>query len=119
MDHYESTRRARAISARAPRRFARFAAPNVCLHRGMEPNPGSRAIHLAPSEHRVRADFTGPHFFDSLARPMQQCSAMKTARVVVALLAASVVLSALTGCVKVAPYERGTLAHPTMSASDP
>jgi hypothetical protein len=44
---------------------------------------------------------------------------MKTARIVVALLAGSVVLSALTGCVKVAPYERGTLAHPTMSADDP
>lgn len=27
-------------------------------------------------------------------------------------------LSALTGCVKVAPYERGTLAHPTMAMTD-
>ena len=25
----------------------------------------------------------------------------------------------LTGCSAVAPYERGTLAHPTMSADDP
>jgi len=27
-------------------------------------------------------------------------------------------LAATTGCVKVAPYERGTLAHPTMSTDD-
>jgi len=28
-------------------------------------------------------------------------------------------LSMTWGCVHVAPYERGTLAHPTMSADDP
>ena len=28
-------------------------------------------------------------------------------------------LSMATGCARVAPYERGTLAHPTMSAEDP
>jgi Domain of unknown function (DUF4266) len=44
---------------------------------------------------------------------------MKSARLVVMVIAASVVVSALTGCVRVAPYERGTLAHPTMSADDP
>ena len=27
--------------------------------------------------------------------------------------------AASAGCVHVAPYERGTLAHPTMSADDP
>ncbi len=27
-------------------------------------------------------------------------------------------LASLTACAKVAPYERGTLAHPTMSADD-
>jgi len=27
-------------------------------------------------------------------------------------------LSAVTGCVTVAPYERGTLAHPSMSPDD-
>ncbi len=31
----------------------------------------------------------------------------------------SAVLAATLGCVHVAPYERGTLAHPTMSAEDP
>lgn len=29
------------------------------------------------------------------------------------------VLATMTGCVSVAPYERGVLAHPTMSAEDP
>jgi hypothetical protein len=43
---------------------------------------------------------------------------MKT-RLVVTTLAACLVASVLTGCVRVAPYERGTLAHPTMSADDP
>jgi hypothetical protein len=28
-------------------------------------------------------------------------------------------IATLTGCASVAPYERGTLAHPTMSADDP
>jgi hypothetical protein len=28
-------------------------------------------------------------------------------------------LASLGGCVHVAPYERGTLAHPTMTADDP
>jgi hypothetical protein len=32
---------------------------------------------------------------------------------------AATLLAATTGCVHVAPYERGTLAHPTMSAEDP
>ncbi len=44
---------------------------------------------------------------------------MKIVRVVMVMVAASVVMSALTGCVRVAPYERGTLAHPTMTADDP
>jgi hypothetical protein len=39
-------------------------------------------------------------------------------RTALALVAASL-LAATTGCVHVAPYERGTLAHPTMSAEDP
>ena len=34
-------------------------------------------------------------------------------------IAAGALLSMTTGCVHVAPYERGTLAHPTMSADDP
>jgi hypothetical protein len=38
-------------------------------------------------------------------------------RPVVVVLAA-VALTAGTGCVTVAPYERGKLAHPTMTASD-
>jgi hypothetical protein len=33
-------------------------------------------------------------------------------------IVAGAVLSATMGCAHVAPYERGTLAHPTMSASD-
>ena len=39
-------------------------------------------------------------------------------RVLVAL-AATALLAATAGCVHVAPYERGTLAHPTMTAEDP
>lgn len=31
---------------------------------------------------------------------------------------AVVALASATGCVKVAPYERGTLAHPTMTTDD-
>jgi hypothetical protein len=34
-------------------------------------------------------------------------------------LAATALLAATAGCVHVAPYERGTLAHPTMTAEDP
>lgn len=34
-------------------------------------------------------------------------------------IVALTLLAATTGCVHVAPYERGTLAHPTMSAEDP
>jgi hypothetical protein len=34
-------------------------------------------------------------------------------------IAAASVLAMSTGCASVAPYERGTLAHPTMSAEDP
>jgi hypothetical protein len=30
----------------------------------------------------------------------------------------TVALSAATGCVTVAPYERGTLAHPSMTSED-
>lgn len=33
-------------------------------------------------------------------------------------IVAGAVLSATMGCAHVAPYERGTLAHPTMSAED-
>ncbi len=33
-------------------------------------------------------------------------------------IVAGAVLSATMGCSHVAPYERGTLAHPTMSAED-
>ena len=36
----------------------------------------------------------------------------------VVTLAASAFVVGLTGCARVAPYERGTLAHPTMSADD-
>jgi hypothetical protein len=33
-------------------------------------------------------------------------------------IVAATLLAATTGCVHVAPYERGTLAHPTMSGED-
>jgi hypothetical protein len=39
-------------------------------------------------------------------------------RAVLSIVAAAV-LSATWGCAHVAPYERGTLAHHTMSADDP
>jgi hypothetical protein len=44
---------------------------------------------------------------------------MKSVRLMVVMVAASIAVSAMTGCVRVAPYERGTLAHPTMAADDP
>ncbi len=44
---------------------------------------------------------------------------MKAAKLVAALVAGGIVVALSTGCVHVAPYERGTLAHPTMSADDP
>jgi len=50
---------------------------------------------------------------------------MKSARIVGGLgravlgIVAAAVLSATWGCSHVAPYERGTLAHPTMSSEDP
>ena len=44
---------------------------------------------------------------------------MHPAREVVGILVAALALGALSGCVHVAPYERGTLAHPTMTADDP
>jgi hypothetical protein len=46
-------------------------------------------------------------------------SMMKAAKLVAALVAGGIVVALSTGCVHVAPYERGTLAHPTMSADDP
>ncbi|HEY8091889.1 MAG TPA: DUF4266 domain-containing protein [Polyangiaceae bacterium] len=39
-------------------------------------------------------------------------------RTVLAIVGAAL-LSATWGCAHVAPYERGNLAHPTMSAEDP
>lgn len=46
---------------------------------------------------------------------------MASSRIVRGILGifAAVALTAATGCANVAPYERGTLAHPTMSADDP
>ena len=38
---------------------------------------------------------------------------------VMASIVAAFVAATATGCATVAPYERGTLAHPTMSAEDP
>ncbi len=43
---------------------------------------------------------------------------MRNARKVVVLGFFAVALSLATGCVSVAPYERGTLAHPSMSPED-
>jgi hypothetical protein len=58
-------------------------------------------------------------------RTQEEDSAMKSAhiggsivRAVLGIVAAAV-LSTTWGCAHVAPYERGTLAHPTMSADDP
>jgi hypothetical protein len=50
---------------------------------------------------------------------------MKSARTIPRLreallsVAATTLLPAVAGCAHVAPYERGKLAHPTMSADDP
>jgi hypothetical protein len=38
---------------------------------------------------------------------------------VLAMALSIVAIAATTGCSHVAPYERGNLAHPTMSAEDP
>jgi hypothetical protein len=43
---------------------------------------------------------------------------MRTAKWIVGVVAVLGTLSAATGCARVAPYERGTLAHPTMSPDD-
>jgi hypothetical protein len=43
---------------------------------------------------------------------------VKAVAKVVAMMSAVLSVSALTGCVRVAPYERGTLAHPSMTADD-
>ena len=48
---------------------------------------------------------------------MQNPLARRIGNVVLAL-GALVALSSTVGCVKVAPYERGTLAHPTMVTDD-
>jgi hypothetical protein len=48
----------------------------------------------------------------------RQSSGQRFGRAVLGIVAAAV-LSATWGCAHVAPYERGTLAHPTMSAEDP
>jgi hypothetical protein len=40
-------------------------------------------------------------------------------RKVVLGVVAVVAVASAAGCARVAPYERGTLAHPTMSAEDP
>jgi hypothetical protein len=61
---------------------------------------------------------------DALLRPRhtQEDPAMDRKRTLARALmgtVAATLLAATTGCVHVAPYERGTLAHPTMSAEDP
>jgi hypothetical protein len=38
---------------------------------------------------------------------------------VLSILGAGVLAATMTGCVSVAPYERGVLAHHTMSVDDP
>jgi hypothetical protein len=43
---------------------------------------------------------------------------MRNARKMVVLGFFAVALSLATGCVSVAPYERGTLAHPSMTPED-
>ncbi len=43
---------------------------------------------------------------------------MKAQRVAALGIISAALLVLATGCVKVAPYERGILAHPTMSTDD-
>ncbi|MBL8605937.1 MAG: DUF4266 domain-containing protein [Myxococcales bacterium] len=43
---------------------------------------------------------------------------MKSQRVAALGIISAALLVLTTGCVKVAPYERGILAHPTMSTDD-
>ncbi len=45
-------------------------------------------------------------------------SSSRTPSLVLALGAVSVALAALSGCAPVAPYQRGTLAHPTMTTDE-
>jgi hypothetical protein len=49
---------------------------------------------------------------------MGQEARMRRARKVVFLGFLAAVLSAAAGCATVAPYERGTLAHPSMTPDD-
>jgi hypothetical protein len=69
--------------------------------------------------------FPGRALDGTVARAMQKrppggktMRTVKALALVVTVMSALVSLSALTGCVRVAPYERGTLAHPTMSPDD-
>lgn len=48
-------------------------------------------------------------------RPRRSFASLRPAATLVALAFAAVTQ---TACVKVAPYERGTLAHPTMTTDD-
>ncbi len=78
-----------------------------------------------------RAHILPPGFFPAdrsrgtMARAMQKrppggktMRTVKAVAKVVAVMSAVLSVSALTGCVRVAPYERGTLAHPSMTADD-
>jgi hypothetical protein len=67
--------------------------------------------------------FPGAVLCGSMARAMQKrppggktMRTVKALALVVTVMSALVTLSALTGCVRVAPYERGT--HPSMTADD-
>jgi hypothetical protein len=57
-----------------------------------------------------------------MARAMQKGppggTTMRTVKWMALVVTMMGAFSALTGCVRVAPYERGTLAHPTMTADD-
>ena len=46
-------------------------------------------------------------------------SFVSSIRALLVAMTTGAVASAAMGCATVAPYERGTLAHPTMSADDP
>jgi hypothetical protein len=53
-----------------------------------------------------------------LCRPSLKNSLGSSVRRAVVFAAALAALATQAGCVKVAPYERGLLAHPTMSTDD-
>src|SRR4051812_6427644 len=71
---------------------------------------------------RLRSIADGPFFSRNKAACSVHCwfaeETMQNASWTLGFVMMGIALCAATGCTSVAPYERGKLAHPTMSAAD-